>query len=76
MNDRFGVETECSFETFELSVYNRWGQLLYRTASPDETWDGKYRNVDCPEGVYFFLLDYRISGNTRSNTSGTLTLIR
>ena len=76
LNDRFGVETECSFETFELSVYNRWGQLLYRSTSPDETWDGKYRNVDCPEGVYFFLLDYRISGNTSSNTSGTLTLIR
>lgn len=39
------------FRSAELKIYNRWGQLLFRSKN-GEGWDGRYGGHICPEGVY------------------------
>jgi len=63
INDRFSAhavfvvkETQVPRKAFMLEIYNRWGQLVFRSADPDEAWDGTFLGRACPEGVYAFLV--------------------
>ena len=76
LNDVFSVSADCTFENYELRVFNRWGELLFRTDRPEASWNGNYRGAVCPEGVYFYLLNYNFPQKTRNSISGTITLIR
>ena len=39
-----------------MSIYNRWGELMYFTDDINSFWDGKYKNQIVPEGAYSYLL--------------------
>lgn len=60
----------------QLSIFNRWGQLLYRTSDISAGWDGTYKGSPVPEGVYVFAVEgVGVDGSSVSRT-GTVTLIR
>jgi gliding motility-associated-like protein len=40
LNDLFGPEVNCSFDTYEFAVFNRWGEEVFRSSSPEERWNG------------------------------------
>ncbi|MDQ3073235.1 MAG: gliding motility-associated C-terminal domain-containing protein, partial [Bacteroidota bacterium] len=44
------------FRSFELLIYNRWGEEIFTSTSPDNQWDGTFRGKDCEEGVYLYIL--------------------
>ena len=41
---------------YELKIFSRWGELLYKTNNLDEGWDGTYHSNDiiCPQGIYTY----------------------
>jgi gliding motility-associated-like protein len=40
------------YETFEMRVFNRWGELIFETKDPNGQWDGKYNGQKVRDGVY------------------------
>jgi len=56
-NDFFEVEGNslCDYESY--SVFSRWGQMLFKSQSLFEKWDGKVDGVDLPEGVYVIIIN-------------------
>ncbi|GAB4409951.1 MAG: hypothetical protein OHK0039_13970 [Bacteroidia bacterium] len=60
----------------ELSIYNRWGQLLYRSFDLQAGWDGSYKGRGVPEGVYVFTIEGVGVDGTPVSRSGTVTLFR
>lgn len=63
VNDDFNIEGLYDiFENFELLVYSRWGQLLWRGDNSTPKWDGKVTEKstigdnNVPEGTYFYIL--------------------
>lgn len=82
INDCFhfdGLKEDCEF--LEFTVYDRWGQLLYKTDDPNGCWDGNLRNgKPYPEGTYYYLLNVTRGPGYQSQNivglSGTITLIR
>ncbi|MFQ5445814.1 MAG: gliding motility-associated C-terminal domain-containing protein [Saprospiraceae bacterium] len=56
VNDSFTIENIEQFPDNELRVYNRWGNLVFRQQGYQNTWNGKYRSSDLPDGSYFYLL--------------------
>jgi gliding motility-associated-like protein len=78
LNDRFeAVYTLSSFEFVSYEIYNRWGDLVYRTKMPGGAWwDGTYNNAPCPDGVYFFMVKARALNGKAYNLHGTVTLLR
>lgn len=61
INDYWIIQGVVDFPTSELSVFNRWGSLVYHKKPYDNTWDGKAStNVmgakELPEGTYFYIL--------------------
>ncbi len=67
--------SDCGFE-FKLSIFNRWGQLIY---SGDTGWDGQFNGVPAPMGSYSYHLhyEYNLNGDLASGEKrGVFTLIR
>jgi hypothetical protein len=54
----------------EVTIFNRWGQEVYRSLNYDNSFDGK----GLPDGVYFFLMDVKEAGNPV--VRGSLTILR
>lgn len=44
---------------FELSIYNRWGEIIFESYNIFNGWDGTYNNKPCSEGVYFYIVSCR-----------------
>ncbi|HEX8548528.1 MAG TPA: gliding motility-associated C-terminal domain-containing protein [Cytophagaceae bacterium] len=68
------------FKNFEMKIFNRWGEVIFRTTDRYKPWDGKYNGEDVPLGVYPWTVTYESlfeddPENPRS-MSGGITLIR
>ena len=57
VNDTFRIEGLERFQTRRLSIFNRWGTLVYFNENYDNTWTGKWQGRDLPDGTYFYLLE-------------------
>jgi gliding motility-associated-like protein len=63
INESFVIRGLEGFPNASLSIYNRWGNLVYQKTPYDNLWDGKsnvdgiFFGSDLPEGTYFYLLD-------------------
>lgn len=47
---------------YRLFIYNRWGEMVFKTDSADIGWNGKVFNTggECPDGTYFFVFQYKV----------------
>lgn len=64
---------------FDLSVYNRWGTLVFSTEGNPRLWEGRDANGGfLKAGVYYYILDYEVICGTAPVTpvSGTIQLLR
>ena len=76
INDKFRVLNR-DVEKLNLQVYNRWGELVYETNDPLSGWDGVYKGMTQPLGVYTWKCDYQLSGQTKSTLAiGNVTLVK
>jgi gliding motility-associated-like protein len=76
INDKYSPITNCTFEHYEFLIFNRWGELIYKTSNQDDKWDGKYKGVDCPVGVYVYLTRYKFFTHQSKEEYGNITLLR
>ncbi|TXC81951.1 T9SS type B sorting domain-containing protein [Luteibaculum oceani] len=57
INDYFiPVIPDSDLEYFEMTVYNRWGEMIFKTQNINNGWDGKYLGKEVPTGVYSFMI--------------------
>ena len=64
-------------QRFHLQIYNRWGELVFESRSPDHTWDGKLRNsYDAPVGNYVWVADYTDIQGFVHTRKGQVLLVR
>ncbi|WP_118974434.1 T9SS type B sorting domain-containing protein [Taibaiella koreensis] len=62
---------------FSMSIYNRWGQLIFETtATNGRGWDGRFNGKEQPEGVYLYRMEVMLDGAIRERYEGNVTLIR
>lgn len=47
-----------NIRTFEIEIYNRWGELIYEGDALSKAWDGTYLGKNCPDGVYVWKINY------------------
>lgn len=78
LNDEFKARTNRSIPKFEMSVFNRWGQRVFYSASDTKGWDGNNSDgTPVDAGTYFYRIRYTCEmGNKENLYQGDLTLIR
>ncbi|MGV3603212.1 MAG: gliding motility-associated C-terminal domain-containing protein [Dyadobacter fermentans] len=69
-NDTFEI-FNAREQIVQMRIYNRWGELIYKTEGYEHPWDGTYRNVPVPAGSY----PYIISTETQE-IQGTVLLLK
>ncbi len=59
-------------------IYVNRGEIITRDndAKPAVKWDGSYKGVTSPDGVYVFHAGYRLLYQKRKEVTGTVTLLR
>lgn len=62
--------------SFNLFIFDRWGNLVFETTSPDSFWDGTYRNELLTTGIYAYALTYNLDTGQEVKTTGNITLAR
>jgi gliding motility-associated-like protein len=60
----------------DFSIYNRYGQLVFRTQTPGKGWDGKMNAIAQMPGTYVWMVSVVTYDNQRLTTKGTTTLVR
>jgi gliding motility-associated-like protein len=71
-NDSYYIKDLCPIEDFRMTIFNRWGNIVYETTDYAFKWDGTDDNgKDCSEGVYYYTLHAK-----RSNLHGYIHLLR
>jgi gliding motility-associated-like protein len=78
-NEIFNYEVNCTDFIADLEIYNRFGQLVFKSQNPDNGWDGTYEETDAPEGVYIYVLKYSGYDNGRYDSvkkRGNFLLLR
>lgn len=47
-----------NISSFELWIFNRWGELVYTITSFDDFWDGTYKGIKSQDGTYVWKIRY------------------
>lgn len=74
-NDNFVVRS-IFIQNYQLSIYDRWGRLLFTSQNPDAGWDGTVDGRPLSEGVYVYALSGQKLDGSRLERTGTVTLVR
>ncbi|MBW8682903.1 T9SS type B sorting domain-containing protein [Chitinophaga rhizophila] len=77
VNDLFVVKSR-GVATYNVRIFNRWGQQMFTSNSTLTHWDGRYANVLQPSGTYVYIVNYSFFGQEDKvlTLKGALTLIR
>jgi gliding motility-associated-like protein len=63
---------------FKMTVWNRWGELVFETSNPDESWNGRVNNTGSlsPAGVYVYLVSFTGPRGEPFEFKGFATLVQ
>lgn len=73
-NDYFFIKNIEAFPNNEITIYNRWGNIVYQTKGYDNKWDGTHRGKKLPVGNYYYIINLNDINNT--NNTGYITILR
>jgi gliding motility-associated-like protein len=63
---------------YEITIFNRWGEMIFQSTNPNEGWDGTFRGKKMPASLYPYVIVYENLENPGEKVSltGTVALIR
>lgn len=72
-NDTWYIKPLDAFSKFEVSVYNRYGQLVFHTKDINKGWDGTFKGELQGSGTYVYIISL---DDGKRMLKGTFILIR
>jgi gliding motility-associated-like protein len=81
-NDKFTIKNIETYPDVEVTIFNRWGNIVYQTKEyATKPWNGSYNNTggDLPDGTYYYIIR---TGHTSATDGkeviykGNITIIR
>jgi gliding motility-associated-like protein len=72
---------KANVDRVDMTIFNRWGKIMYTTTDPQINWDGKNQNnnEDCANGVYFYVCEVYIitlTGEETFTLKGSVSIYR
>ncbi|WP_160290252.1 gliding motility-associated C-terminal domain-containing protein [Flavihumibacter solisilvae] len=75
INDVFRVRAQ-NLLNYRIEIFNRWGQVVYRSTSVTESWDGSFAGKALPSATFTYQVHYQRFNGKAISLKGTLLLIR
>jgi gliding motility-associated-like protein len=60
----------------ELTIYNRWGEVVFKSDNQNDCWDGTHRDKPINSGVFVYKLRVIDTLGVEHISSGNVTLVR
>lgn len=77
MNDIFIPKLSGAPASYEFMVFNRWGEVIFKTNQVTDGWNGKYKDSPVSSEVYVWQIVFTCSGSEEKyQFIGEVTLIR
>ena len=76
INDVFRALHSETISEGAIEIYDRWGELVFKSDSLDFAWDGTRKGIPLLEDVYFYRLTYVLYENFSESVQGTITIYR
>ncbi len=74
INDTWNIKYLESYPGATIEVYNRYGQIIYRSLGYSKPWDGRISSgTALPIGTYYYIINPK---NSRAQMTGAVTIIR
>ncbi len=62
---------------YTLTIYDRWGEILFESHNVEQGWDGAYQDKPCSQGSYTWTIRFKSSESDQKKTySGHIFLIK
>ncbi len=74
INDAWNIEALDSYPDADVSVFNRYGQLVFHSIGYNKKWDGGYNGNALPIGTYYYLID--LKNKIYPNLKGWVVILR
>ena len=78
-NESFGplpVSALSSLKEYKLTVYGRWGEIIFTSTDPFKKWDGTYKGKKLPIQVFAWTASYIQKNLQPVFEKGTISIIR
>jgi gliding motility-associated-like protein len=76
INDLFKVYGQ-GMSDFKIEIFNRWGQMIYKSFQLSEGWDGTFNGKNLPTGSYVYKIKTsEYSEDKKIVKTGTIALVR
>ena len=77
VNDLFApILTDIDYETYEINIFNRWGDIVFKTNNYDESWDGTFKGENLPQAVYTYKITYKTRRGIDKQERGDIVLVK
>jgi gliding motility-associated-like protein len=71
------VSTGVDPQSFNMKIFNRWGEVIFETNNLENKWDGKTKNNNpAPVGNYIWKADFKDIQGFSHSMKGQVLLIR
>jgi gliding motility-associated-like protein len=74
-NDMFRPLLLGNVKMYRFTIYNRWGQVVFQSSSPQKGWDGKVAGVLQGNTVFVWTCTYELEGELVKSAKGTVHII-
>ncbi len=77
LNDEFGIVGQyAAIDRFRMYIFNRWGELIFKSDEPSIKWDGTYKGDQAPSGVYTYVFEITETLREQYILKGTVHLLK
>jgi gliding motility-associated-like protein len=72
----FHVIVQGRLKAFHISVYNRFGNMVYSSSDVNESWEGTLKGMPAPTGIYVYVITGVSYDNKNIKQKGIITLLK
>ena len=76
MNDVLCMPENTCINSFELDIYDRWGEKVFMTTDINNCWDGTYKGATLGTAAFVYIFEASLSNGAVYKQKGTISLIK
>ncbi len=73
VNDKWEIPYLASYPGAVVEVFNRYGQIVFRSVNYTSPWDGTFKGNPLPIGTYYYIIEPK---NGRKQIAGYVAIVR
>ena len=75
INDRWKISGISDFPNAQITVFDRWGQVVFKDIGYAEPWDGTNRGKKLPTATYYYVIELNSTDIQIDPITGAITLV-